>query len=113
MYIVKVYEDGELRGYLPKDPNASEPTFNKKAARLFNDRKEAVKEVKENWDEHIYGFDKIVMVKVYNNIKDMPLPAQIEEYIFDWVKRNYGESEVENLSWDVEGLSKYLAKRLK
>lgn len=111
MYIAKVYSDGEFLGYLTNSKKYSEPTFNKKEAMKFNSRAEAKKEL-ALWDKDVYCFDKMVMEETYKDMKSAPLPVQIEDFISNWVKKNYGESELSNPSWNIELLSKQLAKHL-
>ena len=111
MYIAKLYSDGEFVGYLTDYNKNPEPTFNKKEAMQFNSKAEAKKELAQ-WDKDVYGFERMVMEEVYKDIKTAPLSIQIEDFIYKWVKKNYGESEVSNPSWNIELLSKQLTKYL-
>lgn len=36
----------------------------------------------------------------------------LEKLIYKWVKENYGQSEVENPSWDIQSLVNYLQAQL-
>lgn len=111
MYIAKLYSDGEFVGYLTDSNKYAEPTFNKKEAMQFDSKAEAKKELAQ-WDKDVYGFERMVMEEVYKDIKTAPLSIQIEDFISNWVKKYYGEGELENPSWNIELLSKQLAKKL-
>lgn len=37
----------------------------------------------------------------------------MNKIIYEWVKENYGESEADNPSWDIEALAKHIQSKLK
>ena len=41
------------------------------------------------------------------------MKKQFEKIIYNWVKKNFGESEAEDPSWDIEALAEELAKHFK
>ena len=40
----------------------------------------------------------------------MDLVSEFEKVIYNWVKKNFGESEADDPSWSIEELSKVLAR---
>ena len=110
MKIAKVYEDGMFLGYLSETPD-TEPTYDRNKAKKFKSGKEAEKEFKDLYDNDVFCFDKFVMEEA--NLEDAPLQTQIENFIYNWVGKNYGESEMREPAWNIELLAKEITKQFK
>lgn len=110
MKVAKVYEDGMFLGYLSKTPD-TEPTYDRNKAKKFKSGKKAEKEFKNLYDNDVFCFDKFVMEEA--NLEDAPLSTQMENFIYNWVGKHYGESEMREPSWNVELLAKDIAKQFK
>ena len=107
MKVAKVYEDGMFLGYLTKEPD-TEPTYNRGEAMRFKSREQAKKHL-DKYDKDVFCFDKLVMEET--KLEDIPLSTQMENFIYNWVGRHYGESEMREPAWNIELLAKEIAKR--
>ncbi len=99
-YLVKAYEyDGTFYGYAAKHPEEEGLPYydeNKANAIRFDTYAEA-----DDWIEKFEDTSE----KEFMIIEDLPADTSLADFIEKWVEDNYGISEANNPSWNIEALA--------
>lgn len=112
-YIIKAYEDGKFYGYFaphPDDPENKSFSFYEDditKARLFDSYAEADIIIERFQDGS--DLDYMIVEVGQSNPEYLSFAQTMAAVITAWVAQHYGESEAENPSWDIDGLSTFLA----
>ena len=112
-YIIKAYDNGEFYGYFaphPDDPENKSFSYyvdEMKDAKLFESYAEADCMIERFQDGS--DLDYMIVEVGQSNPEYLSFAQTIAVVIRAWVEHHYGESEADNPSWDIDGLSTFLA----
>lgn len=112
-YIIKAYDEGKFYGYFAPHPDDKEnKSFSyyvdeMKDARLFDSYEEANIVIERFQDGS--DLDYMIIEVGQPNPEYLSFAQTLAVVITAWVAQHYGESEAENPSWDIDGLSTFLA----
>lgn len=112
-YIIKAYEEGKFYGYFAPHPDDKENRCYSyyvddiKDARLFDSYEKAAIVIERFQDSS--GLDYMIIEVGQSNPEYLSFAQTIATVIRAWVDIHYGTSEAENPSWDIDGLSTFLA----
>ena len=101
-YIIKAYDyDGKFYGYFAPHPDDPE---NKSFSYYVDERKDA-----KRFETYAEADNTIERFQNGSNLEYIII-QDTSEYIKNWIKENYGASEAENPSWDIDALASAIEK---